>query len=196
MDYLQHHIEALIFCSPEPLTVADISICLNEMFEAEVPESDILSTLDRIEQRYSAEDHAFGLYRTGGGLQFLTKPAYQASIGLLLRQRSKKQLSTSALETLSIIAYRQPVTKAEMEQIRGVNCDYAVNRLLEKELVEIKGKSEGVGRPLLYGTSRRFMDHFGINSIADLPQLKDFGPEPETGQKYDIIDRNHPTDSK
>ena len=114
----------------------------------------------------------------------MTKPAYQASIGILLKQQSKKRLSTSALETLSIIAYKQPVTKSEIEQIRGVNCDYTVQKLLEKELVEIKGKAESIGRPLLYGTSTRFMDYFGINSIKDLPTPKDFSPpENEIGHQ-------------
>ena len=119
---------------------------------------------------------------SGGGFQFLTKPAYQASIGILLKQQSKKRLSKSALETLSIIAYKQPVTKAEMEQIRGVSCDYTVQKLLEKELVEIRGKSEGVGRPILYGTSPKFMDYFGINDLKELPTPKDFAvPENEIG---------------
>ena len=117
------------------------------------------------------------LVKSGGGYQFLTKPAYQASIGILLKQQSKKRLSNSALETLSIIAYKQPITKSEAEQIRGVNCDYAIQKLLEKELVEVKGKSDGVGRPLMYGTSPRFMDYFGINDLKELPTPKDFSTE-------------------
>ena len=91
----------------------------------------------------------------------MTKPAYQASIGILLKQQSKKRLSTSSLETLSIIAYKQPVTKVEVEQIRGVNCDYTVQKLLDKELIEIRGKSGSIGRPIIYGTSPQFMDYFG-----------------------------------
>jgi len=119
------------------------------------------------------------LNRSGGGYQFLTKPAYQASIGILLKQQSKRRLSNSALETLSIIAYKQPVTKSEVENIRGVNCDYAVQKLLEKGLVEIKGKSDGIGRPLLYGTSPSFMEYFGINDLSELPTPKDFAPPDE-----------------
>ena len=87
------------------------------------------------------------------------------------------------LETLSIIAYKQPLTKGDVEQIRGVSCDYSLQKLLEKELIEIKGKSEGIGRPLIYGTSQKFMDYFGINSILDLPQPKDFSqPEHHIGE--------------
>ena len=104
----------------------------------------------------------------------MTKPAYQTSIGILLRQQSQKRLSTAQLETLSIIAYKQPVTKGDIEQIRGVNSDYSVQKLLEKELVDIKGKSEGLGRPILYGTSSKFMEYFGINSLSEFPQPKYF----------------------
>ncbi|MCL4153993.1 UNVERIFIED_CONTAM: hypothetical protein GTU68_021318, partial [Idotea baltica] len=114
------------------------------MFEADVPEKDVTEAITLIQSKYEDEKYPFQVIQTGGGYQFLTKPAYQASIGILLKQQSKKRLSTSALETLSIIAYKQPVTKSEMEQIRGVNCDYSVQKLLEKELVEIKGKSESI----------------------------------------------------
>ncbi len=144
------------------------------MFEADVPEKDIVEAIERINKKYQADEFSFSLNHTGGGYQFLTKPAYQASIGILLKQRSKRRLSTSALETLSIVAYKQPVTKSDVENIRGVNCDYAVQKLLEKGLVEIKGKSEAIGRPLLYGTTDQFMEYFGINDLNELPTPKDF----------------------
>lgn len=147
------------------------------MFEAEVSEKDILEAISKLSEQYQSDEHAFEINHVGGGYQFLTKPAYQASISILLKQQSKKRLSNSAMETLSIIAYKQPVTKGEMEQIRGVNCDYSVQKLLEKGLVEIKGKSDNIGRPLLYGTSNQFMESFGINSIGELPTLKDFSTE-------------------
>jgi segregation and condensation protein B len=156
------------------------------MFEANVPEEDITVALENLEKKYSADEYAFQVYHIGGGFQFMTKPAYQASISILLKQQSKKRLSTSALETLSIIAYKQPVSKSQMEQIRGVNCDYAVQKLLEKELIEIKGKSEGIGRPLLYGTSEKFKEYFGINSLKELPTLKDLQQEQnEIGEQQD-----------
>ena len=189
MDFLGNHIEALIFCAQKPIKLAEIKNCLSEMFEADVPNKDIEAAIEKVTEKYASEDFPFEVIHSGGGYQFLTKPAYQASIGILLKHQSKKRLSTSALETLSIIAYKQPVTKSEMEQIRGVNCDYSVQKLLEKELIEIKGKSEAVGRPMLYGTSDKFMDYFGINSLKDLPTPKDFvqneneiGPE-ETEEK-------------
>jgi segregation and condensation protein B len=86
----------------------------------------------------------------------------------------KKQLTTAALETLAIIAYKQPITKTQIEQIRGVNSDYSVNKLMEKELVEIVGRANEVGKPLLYGTSESFMDYFGINALEELPKVKEF----------------------
>ncbi|WP_462253062.1 SMC-Scp complex subunit ScpB [Ekhidna sp.] len=177
MDYLANHIQALVFCSPKPITEDEIQDCLKEMFDADVPVEDISNGLTTIKEKFVNEDFAMELVKSGGGYQFLTKPAYQASIGILLKQQSKKRLSNSALETLSIIAYKQPITKSEAEQIRGVSCDYSIQKLLEKELVEIKGKSEGVGRPLLYGTSQKFMDYFGINDLKELPTPKDFTTE-------------------
>lgn len=183
MDFLQHHLEAVIFCSQQPVPAEELRTCVNEMFEAEVPEEDILACLEKIEEKYKGEVYPFQVYKIGGGYQFLTKPAYQASIGIHLKQKSKKRLSTSAMETLAIIAYRQPVSKSQVEQVRGVNCDYAVQKLLEKELIELKGKADTPGRPVLYGTTQKFMDYFGINSITELPMPKDLAPaENEIGE--------------
>lgn len=174
MEFLKNHIEALIFCASKPLKMAEIQSCLNEMFDAEVSEEDILAAIEQLMEQYGNDLYAFQVYHIGGGYQFLTKPAYQASISILLKHQSNKRLSTAAMETLSIIAYKQPVTKATVEQIRGVGCDYAIQKLLEKSLVEIKGKDETIGRPLLYGTTDFFMQYFGINKINDLPTPKDF----------------------
>ncbi|HEX8549146.1 MAG TPA: SMC-Scp complex subunit ScpB [Cytophagaceae bacterium] len=175
MDFLSHHIESLIFCSPDPLKAEEIRVCLSEMFEAEIPIEDINLALEGLLGKYEGDNYPFQIIKAGAGFQFLTKPAYQTSISILLKQKSKKRLSTSALETVAIIAYKQPITKQQVEQIRGVNCDYAVQKLLEKELIEIKGKSDGVGRPVLYGTSNKFMEYFGINDIKELPLPKDLG---------------------
>jgi segregation and condensation protein B len=177
MDFLQNHIEALIFVATEPINVAEIRACLVEMFEADIPEENIIEAIEKLQKKYEEDIYAFQIYAMAGGYQFLTKPAYQASISILLKQKSKKRLSNAALETLAIVAYKQPITKTEIEQIRGVNSDYAIQKLLEKELLIIKGKSDAVGRPLLYGTSDKFMDYFGINSLKDLPQPKDILPD-------------------
>ena len=184
MDFLLNHIEALIFCSPAPIKVADIKACLSEMFGADVPEEDIVNAIKGIEDKFQQDEFSFQLNKSGGGYQFLTKPAYQASIGILLKQQSKKRLSTSAMETLSIIAYRQPISRTEIENIRGVNCDYAVQKLLDKSLIQITGKAETIGRPMLYGTTPKFMEYFGINDINELPVPKDFSGE------FNIIGEN------
>ncbi len=150
------------------------------MFNADVPEEDILGAIQRLEQRYASDEYAFQLFKAAGGYQFLTKPAYQASISILLKQQSKKRLSTSAMETLSIIAYKQPISKTEIENIRGVNCDYAVQKLLDKGLVEITGKADTIGRPMLYGTTAKFMEYFGIDDLSELPTPKEFTSEVNT----------------
>lgn len=147
------------------------------MFESDIPEDHVYQAVEALQKKYNEDEFSFTLEKSGGGYQFLTKPAYQNSVSILLKQQSQKRLSTAQLETLSIIAYKQPISKSEMEQIRGVNCDYSVHKLLEKELITIIGKSTGLGRPLLYGTSHKFMDYFGINDIKDLPQPKDFTQE-------------------
>lgn len=177
MDFLKNHVEALIFCSTQPITDVEIQSCLVEMFDADVPLEDITEAIQQLQEKYSDVEFSIEISNIAGGYLFYSKPAYQASIGILLKQQSKKRLSNSALETLSIIAYKQPVTKSDIEKIRGVNCDYSVQRLLEKELVEIIGKSDTVGRPLIYGTSNNFMEYFGINNLKDLPTPKDFARE-------------------
>lgn len=127
--------------------------------------------------KYEHEDFAFTIVEISGGFQFMTKNDYHDTVGTLLKQKTKKRLSKSALEALAIVAYRQPITKIEVEQIRGVNSDYSIQKLLEKELVTIVGRSEKPGRPLLYATSPKFMDYFGIQSLKDLPKVKDFKEE-------------------
>ena len=157
------------------------------MFNAEVPEEDILGAIQRLEEKFSSEDYSFQLFKCAGGYQYLTKPAYQTSIGIMLKQQSKKRLSTSAMETLSIIAYKQPISKTEIENIRGVNCDYAVQKLLDKGLIEITGKAETIGRPMLYGTTIKFMEYFGINELAELPVPKEFSETNTIGENAETI---------
>ena len=163
------------------------------MFDADVPEEDIVSAISSLVEKYDRDEFAIQPVKSGGGYQFLTKPAYQASISILLKQQSKKRLSTSAMETLSIIAYKQNISRTEIENIRGVNCDYAVQKLLDKGLIEIKGKADTIGRPMLYGTSAKFMEYFGINDLSELPTPKDFAHEVNTiGENTDLKDTDAP----
>ncbi len=177
MDKLQQHIEAVIFSSEHPLSYKEIKDCLEKSMETKLKKKDFEHALQQLEKKYEGEDFAFEIVCIGGGYQFLTKGAYHNTIGTLLRQKANRRLSRAALETLSIIAYKQPCTKSEAEAIRGVSCDYSIQKLLEKELVAIQGRSEGPGRPLLYGTGEKFMNYFGLKSIGDLPKLKDFDTE-------------------
>lgn len=182
LEQLEKHIEALIFSTEHPISLDEIRRCIETLTNVIYREEQILEYVEQVIEKFKAEEHAFEVIKISGGYQFLTKGAYHETIGIYLRQTTKKKLSQSALETLSIVAYKQPVTKSELEQIRGVSCDYAIQKLLEKELVSILGRSDAPGRPLLYGTSERFMDYFGINSLKDLPKLKEFKqPENEIG---------------
>ena len=187
MDYLHQHIEALIFASETPIPLLEIKQTLEVVFNSKFKDAVLEEAVKTIIQKYRDDNHAFEVIEIAGGLQFMTKGAYHQTVGQLLKIHSRKKLSRAALETISIIAYKQPVTKSEVEKIRGVGCDYTIQKLLEKELVSIQGRSDGPGRPLLYGTSEKFMDYFSLRDIKDLPKLKDFKePESEIGEKAPI----------
>ena len=130
--------------------------------------------VDALQTKYESDDYVFEIVKTGGGYQFLSKPYYHKPITTLLQHRAKRKLSVAALECLSMIAYSQPITKIEIEQIRGVNCDHTIQKLMERDLIKIIGRSDTAGRPLLYGTTQYFMDYFGINGLEELPRLKEF----------------------
>ncbi len=171
------HIEVLIFASEKPLTALDIVELINNAFgflEERVSLDQIESCLEGIKEKYNSEFYPFEVKESGGGLQFLTKKDYHKTLAQLNGDKFLKRLSTAALESLAIIAYKQPITKGEIEKIRGVNSDYSVQKLLEKELIVIAGRDEKApGHPLIYTTSRTFMDYFGINTTADLPKIRE-----------------------
>lgn len=173
MKLLSQHIEALIFTSDQAISPDEIITCLKTVYGWELKKDDIFEIIEEIKQKYSDESFAFELNEIAGGYQFLSKKEFHAAIHVMLQLKEKKRLSTAALETLAIIAYKQPMSKPELEHIRGVSCDYSIQKLLEKELIVIAGKSDGPGKPLLYATSKNFMDHFGLRSVKDLPKLKD-----------------------
>ncbi len=187
MEKLAQHIEALVFAADAPLSPDDIRQVLDEAFETEFSTEDVTTAIAEVKARYADENFAIELVQIAGGLQFMTKGAYHGVIGTWLKQTTKKRLSQAAIETLSVIAYKQPVSKTEIEQIRGVSSDYSLQKLLEKELVSITGRSDGPGRPLLYGTSIKFMDYFGLKDLSDLPKPKDFrDPDQEIGERAPI----------
>jgi len=171
------HIEALIFASEKPLNSNDLAELVNNamgFIEDRASIEQVEAAIHTIKEKYESEFYPFEVVESGGGLQFLTKKEFHKTIAQLNGDKCLKKLSVASLETLSIIAYKQPVTKSEIEIIRGVNCDYAVQKLLEKDLVIIAGRNEdSPGKPLIYTTSKSFMDYFGINSPDDLPRIRE-----------------------
>ena len=171
------HIESLIFASDKPLTTLEITDLINNAFsimDEKIKLDQVETALEGIVEKYNAEFYPFKVRMSGGGWQFLTKKEFHNTIAQLNGDKFLKKLSSAAMETLSIVAYKQPVTKGEIESIRGVSADYAVQKLLEKELIIISGRNENQpGHPLVYSTSKSFMDYFGINSAEDLPKIKE-----------------------
>jgi segregation and condensation protein B len=171
------HIEALIFASDKPLTSLEITELINQAFgfmEDKMTADQIDAALEGIVEKYNSEFYPFAVRQSGGGWQFLTKSDFHKTVAQLNGEKFLKRLSAAALETLAIVAYKQPVTKGEIEAIRGVSSDYAVQKLLEKELIVISGRNEKLpGHPLVYATSKNFMDYFGINTPEDLPKIKE-----------------------
>src|SRR6266498_91740 len=171
------HIESLIFASDKPLTTLEILELVNNAFgfmDEKISLDQVESVIEGIVEKYNSEFYPFEVRQSGGGWQFLTKNEYHKTIAQLNGDKFLKRLSGAALETLAIIAYKQPITKGEIESIRGVNSDYTVQRLLEKELIIISGRNEKLpGHPLVYSTSKNFMDYFGLNSAEDLPKIRE-----------------------
>lgn len=180
VSFIIPHIESLIFAADRPLSKIELCDLLNTalaFLEDRATLEQVEAALEAIIEKYAADFYPFEVRETGGGYQFLTKKTYYKTVAQIQGDKFLKRLSTAALETLAIIAYKQPITKAEMESIRGVNCDYSVQKLLEKELIVISGRNEKLpGQPLLYATSRNFMDYFGLNSADDLPRIKEIMP--------------------
>lgn len=174
IEQLMPHVEALIFASERPVTQMEMTELLGLALETPIEMERISTCIDAIREKYDAAYYPFQLREAGGGYQFLTKKAYHKTVLQLNGDKHIKKLSSSAMETLAIVAYKQPISKAEIEYIRGVSADYSIQKLLEKELIVIAGRNEdAVGKPLIYATSKNFMDYLGINNPGQLPQLKD-----------------------
>ncbi len=170
-------VEALIFAAEEPLTLQQIRAILQEGGQdRDAPtykEEELESVIATLNEEYQRAQRPYRIIRIAGGFQFATTPDYAAWIGKLHKEQSRRKLSQSSLETLAIIAYRQPITRPDIEAIRGVDCDYVLGTLLEKKLVTIVGRAPTPGRPLLYGTTPQFLKHFGLNDISDLPRPRE-----------------------
>lgn len=172
-EEVKHAIEALLFASEKPLSLEQIQ----EAFEQELGPQEIRRVLETLRDEYVEDRRGFKLFEIAGGFQLVSDPRFSSYLKRFYQARERKRLSQASLETLSVIAYRQPVTRADIEFIRGVNVDGAIKTLLEKGLIRIVGRKEVPGRPMLYGTTRDFLEHFGMNSIKELPSLTEFKPE-------------------
>lgn len=181
-------IEALIFSSDDSLSVEEIIRAIKSIDgeDIELTKDDVDTTVDVLNQKYTEQGNAFRILRIANGYLYATLEAFAKYVGYLSSERAKRRLSQAALETLSIIAYKQPITKPELESIRGVNSDYILTTLLEKNLITIKGRAETVGRPLLYGTTDEFLKYFGLNNLSDLPKPRELE---EIMQDEDFIEQ-------
>src|SRR5437868_9938345 len=167
--------EVLIFSSDRPLTLKQMKDIINE----EKAETGLTADIRNIEkavneliEKYSADEYSFNIIQVAGAFRFATKKDFAPWLAKLNKEKLKRRLSQSALETLAIISYNQPITKGEIEAVRGVNVDYIIGSLLEKDLITIKGRSDVIGRPMIYGTTDSMLEYLGLNSVEDLPSLK------------------------
>lgn len=167
-EELDRAVEALLFASGEPLSEGRIASLLDEPSPRR-----IRSSLERLRAEYTRSGRAFDVLRIGGGYRLYTRPEYEAYVARLDRKKGPERLTPAALETLAIVAYRQPISRAEIEGIRGVQCGPVLRALKERKLIRVVGRAEQPGRPPLYGTTRRFLDHFGLDSLRDLPSVEE-----------------------
>lgn len=166
-------IEALLFAAEGPLSAEVIRDAVARADDAVVAPSDVETALQTLRAEYASHERGFQLVELGSGWELRTRAAYAPYINALY-QAPPVRLSRAALEVLAIVAYRQPVTRADVEDIRGVDCSRMLRTLLERELIRIIGKADDVGRPLLYGTAPTFLSFFGLSSLAELPTLRDY----------------------
>ncbi|NQT27126.1 SMC-Scp complex subunit ScpB [candidate division KSB1 bacterium] len=190
MDKIQGIVEALIFASDEPLPLKQIQDLIDD-----VKPSQIKNTVDTLNHDYKQTGRAFQIVESAGGYQMVTRDSYSQYLRKLFQKKIKSRLSQAALETLSVIAFKQPVSRVEVDAIRGVNSDGVVHTLLERKLITITGRAEGAGRPLLYATTKGFLRYFGINDVSDLPKpreleelLKESGDKAVENPQKDSID--------
>lgn len=163
-------VESLLIATPEPLTESRFRQCLGDEAAAKIKLAELI---DILQGDYEKTKRAFQIFEVAGGYQLVTRPEFEGYVRKLFARSNKLRLSQAALETLAIVAYKQPVTRTEIDAIRGVNSDSPLRTLLERKLLEIRGRDEGPGRALLYRTSTEFLQYFGLKSIEELPKLKE-----------------------
>ena len=160
-------IEAILFVAGEPVKIADLSAAL------ELSEMETMHAVEEMQKRFDLDRRGVALRRYGDHVRMETRPEYAPYVERLLQPVQRQSLSQTVMETLAVIAYRQPATKGEVEQVRGVKCDYSIQALLAKGLIQEAGRKEALGRPILYVTTDKFLEHFGLSDIRELPPLPD-----------------------
>jgi segregation and condensation protein B len=199
MSDLKPIIEAMIFAAPEPVTVKT----LVKLLDGESKEA-IVQAIDALKEDYHRPG-GLQIVEVAGGYQIVTRPELHEWVRRLFHERTTQKLSVAALETLAVIAYKQPVTAPEIAEIRGVNAVGVLSTLMERQLVRIVGRKQVVGRPFLYGTTREFLDRFGLNDLSDLPKVEDMSellgldlpaavaePTPQTALPFDTTSEPGP----
>ncbi|MBO6522487.1 MAG: SMC-Scp complex subunit ScpB [Balneolaceae bacterium] len=167
-------IEALIFASDEPISGEKIrSIIVENEEQIEIDEGTVANFVEKLNQRYDENGLSFRIELLAGGYTFVTQSKYHYWLSVFQHENAFRKLSQSAIESLAIVAYRQPITKPEVDQIRGVDSGYIIRQLMEKALIEVSGRADSPGKPLLYRTTKHFLRHFGLNSVQDLPKPRE-----------------------
>jgi len=186
-------IEALLFASPEPLTQAKV----NGIFNPDTP--NLKEVVLKLNEQYVHDDHAFEINQVAGGYQLVSRQEYEHFIRKMLSKSGRLSLSSAALDSLAIIAYKQPIGRYEVEAIRGVDSSGVLKTLLNRNLIKIKGRDSGPGRPLLYQTTDKFLEHFGLNRLSDMPKLKEITElmeaDPTLGEQIVVFEENEPDDT-
>ena len=179
-------IEALLFANATPINQAQ----LNQVFDSSVPS--LKESVKRLNDFYLSNERPYSINSIAGGYQLVTNPDYDIWIRRLLGKSNKLTLSSAALDTLAIIAYKQPIGRYDIEAIRGVDSSGVIKTLLTRNLIMIKGRADGPGRPLLYSTTKRFLDHFGLNRLSDMPKLKEVSElidsDPSLGEQIAVFE--------
>ncbi len=178
-------IEALLFASPDPLTQAKV----NGVFSPDTPS--LNKVVEDLNKQYEEETHAFEIKNVAGGFQLVSRKEYEIYIRRMLKKSGRISLSVASMDCLAIIAYKQPIGRYQIEAIRGVDSNGVIKTLLSKNLIKIKGRDSGPGRPLLYKTTDIFMEYFGINRLSDLPKLKEIteiiASDPTLGEQMAVF---------
>ena len=177
---LSGRIEAILFVAGEPVRIEEMAKALN------VTVRQVENEITKLRDEYDFHQRGFTLKRFGHQVQLATRALYANDVVHLLQPVQKQSLTQAAMETLAVVAYKQPVTRAEVEQVRGVKCDYSIQSLMKKELIMEVGRKEALGRPILYGTTENFLAHFGLTTLEDLPPMPEVPTEEKAEPDFDV----------